>query len=466
MKFRSAYFTTLAAVKENKFIARFLFTTDQRGKIVRNNIVYSFLFKILGTLLSLFLVPLTLGYLNPTKYGVWLTLSAVISWITIFDVGLGSGLRNKLAEAFAKDDKIKARTYVSTTYAILGIITCLVYVLFLVFDYFIDWALLLNVNPELSDEVNSLTHLVFIFFLFRLVSGLITSILTADQRLAAVGFLELLTNFFSVLAIILLPYFFNNSLLWVGASMSFITFFVPVVASLYYFNSRYKFFSPAFTHVNFKFFRDLMNLSFDFFVLSISTIIIYFSQNLIISHLFGPAEVSTFNIAYKYFFYIIVIHVLILNPMIPASTEAYYKSDLGWIKKILQKLIYLWIVIVVIIVIMVLMSEIVYKLWIGEQIFIPLQISLSMGAYVIIFTWYCTFVYLINGIGKIKLQLYVLLIASFFIIPISIFFVKRLNFGVDGVIMAGLICTIPGSIIMPIQLNKLLNNKAKGIWNK
>ena len=54
--------------------------------------------------IGLVLVPLTINYLNPTKYGIWITLSSVIGWFSFFDIGLGNGLRNRFAEAIANND--------------------------------------------------------------------------------------------------------------------------------------------------------------------------------------------------------------------------------------------------------------------------------------------------------------------------------------------------------------------------
>jgi len=432
----------------------------------RKNILFSFLLKGIGILVSLLMVPLTLNYLNPVKYGIWLTLSAVISWITILDVGLGNGLRNKFGEALAKNDELLAKTYVSTSYAILGIIICLVYALFLILQGFIDWNLLLNTPNEFSFELNYLAFWVFTFFLLRLLLGLIIPILTADQKFLMVGLIDLVTNLLSLLILILLPFFKTNSLLWLGGGISFATVLIPFLATLYFFSTIYWPYRPSTKFVSFGILKDLLGLSFSFFILSISTIVVYFSQNLIISHLFGPSEVSAFNIAYKYFFCVVIVHTLILTPILPAVTEAFFKGDLEWIKKVLNKLILVWIGLLFLALLMIFLSNSVYDLWVGNQVKISFAVSLSTGLYIILFTWYANFAYIINGIGKIRLQLYIILIAAFLIVPLSLFLVKILDFGPEGVILAGLICTLPGSIAIPIQVNKILNGKAKNIWSK
>ena len=46
-----------------------------RSSKFKTNIIVSVFFKSADTLIYLLLVPITLGYLNPYEYGIWLTLS-------------------------------------------------------------------------------------------------------------------------------------------------------------------------------------------------------------------------------------------------------------------------------------------------------------------------------------------------------------------------------------------------------
>ena len=102
-----------------------------------------------GTILiSLILVPMTLSYLNPYEYGIWLTLSSTLAWIYTFDIGLGNGLRNKLTEALALNDLKLARIYVSTSFFSLLILVTAIYLLFILVQSWLNWELILNVNAQ------------------------------------------------------------------------------------------------------------------------------------------------------------------------------------------------------------------------------------------------------------------------------------------------------------------------------
>ncbi|GAH31869.1 unnamed protein product, partial [marine sediment metagenome] len=84
-------------------IKNVLSTGHPRSIRAKKNIFASFGLKGISILISFLLVPLVLNYIDITKYGIWLTLSSIIGWFGFFDIGLGNGLRNKFAEAIAKD---------------------------------------------------------------------------------------------------------------------------------------------------------------------------------------------------------------------------------------------------------------------------------------------------------------------------------------------------------------------------
>src|ERR1035437_7347374 len=146
-----------------------------RSVRAKKNILASFLIKGLSIAISLVLVPLTINYINPTQYGIWLTLSSIVSWFSFFDIGFGNGLRNKFAEAMAKGQVELARIYVSTTYAILCIIIVIVLILFLLINPYLHWSKLLNTTPEMAGELSILAVIVFVFFCLRFIFQLVTT---------------------------------------------------------------------------------------------------------------------------------------------------------------------------------------------------------------------------------------------------------------------------------------------------
>ena len=427
------------------------------------NIVASMFFKGGSILISLVLVPLTLSYLNPYEYGVWLTLSSILTWVYLFDIGLGNGLRNKLTEALAKKDFQLARIYVSTTFVSLLLLVVCLYLLFLCFQMFLDWNKILNVDPNKVAHINSIVTIVFAFFCTSFVLKTIGNIYMAYQEPAVNDLLALLGSLISLLLIYLCTLYTAGSL----DKVAFIYSGAPVMVYLVAYPItfwRYKEIKPSFRCVRFSCLKDLLSLGLQFFVIQVACLILFMTSNFIISQMFGPDAVTPYNIAFKYFSLINIGFTIVITPIWSAVTDAYTKNEMVWIRNTMKKIVGVWMIGVCLAVIMLLLSEVVYSIWIGDEIQIPFVLSAICAVYVSISNWNNIFAYFINGVGKIRMQLYSSIFTSILFIPLAYFLGQLI--GVAGVLLALCICLLVSAVWSPIQYWKIVNRKDTGIWSK
>lgn len=101
---------------------------------------------------------------------------------------------------------------------------------------------------------------------------------------------------------------------------------------------------------------------------------------------------------------------------------------------------------------MVAVSPIAYKLWIGDKADIPFLMTLLVAVYMMINNWDSLQVNLINGIGTIKLQLYVTLIGLVLHIPLSLLFGKYI--GAYGVLCSMIFINVIYSIFLQFKLTR------------
>ncbi len=438
----------------------------ERSVKTKKNILTSIAIKCVSIVVSFLLIPLALNYLNPVKYGIWLTLSSVIGWFAFFDIGLGNGLRNKLAEALAKDDKELAKTYISTSYAVLSIIIGIVYALFVFVFPYVNWTKILNTPVEMNAEINKLIFIVFSFFSLQFIIKLISMILKADQRSAISGGINTLASLLSLIIVFILTKTTHGSLLWLSVGVSAANIIAPLIATIWFFSKDYKHLIPSFKYVKFASAKDLMGIGFLFFVMQFAALILFSTDSFIIDQLYGPEEVTPYNIAFKYFSLITMGFAIITTPFWTAYTDAYHKHDYEWIKRITRKLQLFWGALVFAVIIMVFCADFFYEMWIGDKVKIPFILSVSMGVWVLISTWTSIFGNFLSGVGKVRLSLYHSFAMIIINIPLCIFLAKYLNLGSTGVIIGTCVCVLPQVFLHPIQYKKIINNKAKGIWGK
>ncbi|MBD3630240.1 oligosaccharide flippase family protein [Cyclobacterium sp.] len=454
----------------NQFASLYLFINKainkghKRSVKAKKNILASFIIKGGSIAIGLILVPLTINYVNPTSYGIWLTLSSMVAWFGFFDIGFGHGLRNKLAESIAKEEFVLAKKYVSTTYAILSLIIGGVLVLFMGINPFLNWASILNTSEALGDELGVVALIVFSFFCMQFVLKLITTVLTANQEPAKASFFNFLGSLFSLLVIFILTKTTEGNLIYLGAALSFTPVLVLTCSSVWFYTQDYKRYAPSFRQVDFSLAKDLMSLGAKFFVIQIGALVLFSTNNVIITQLFGPEEVTPFNIAFKLFNIVTMGFGIVVTPMWSAFTDAYVREEFDWIKQTLAKMRKFWFLAILGSIGILFASPFLYRIWVGDSVDVPFELSVAMCLYVIVAIWQTMHVFFLNGIGKIKLQLYLVTFTAIINIPLAILLGRW--FGLVGITMTStLIFGIMG-IVFSIQTHKILNKTAKNIWNE
>ncbi len=448
------------------FFKDYILKGHSRSVKAKKNIISSFLIKGFSIVVGFLFIRIAYHYIDETRLGIWFTISSLLTWFSFFEIGLGKGLRNKLAEALALNDKKLAKTYISTTYAVLSLIIAGVAILFFSLSSFFNWAKILNTPESMGKELFVLSCIVFGSFFLRFILQLLTNVLFADQRPALANAFGPVSNFLSLVIIYILTKTTEGSLIYLGLAMSISPVFVFVVASLFLYLDEYKDIRPSFKAVNLKYARSLVNLGVKFFILSIGHIIKYQTANIIIAQYFGPAQVTPYNIAYKYFNILAMIFTIILSPFWSAFTEAWIKKDHIWITNAIKKVLRIWMGLSILGLIMLAGAKWFYAFWVSEEVDISFRLSAIMAVYFILYTFGGIFVQFVNGVSKIKLQLYSSVIGAIIFFPMAHLFIRVLHLGVEGLVLATLITNWYGPILSPIQYRKIITNKAKGIWNK
>lgn len=438
---------------------------SSRGVRAKKNIVFMFFIKGLNIIINLAYVPLLVKTLNVEVYGIWLTITSIVAWLGFFDLGLGHGLRNKVTEALAISNISLAKSYISTTYLTMLIMACLIIALQFVFFPLIDWTKVLNAPLYMGKELKFLLLFVFSFFCIQLVLKLLTSILLALQKPALSSLIITLSQLLAFLIIFFIVKFgVPTSLLKLGIIISFAPIIVLLIFTIIFFSGRYKLYRPTLSTFDIGLVYPIFSLGINFFVIQITAILLFQTNNIIISHYVGNQYVTEYNIAYKYIGAINMVFAIILTPFWSATTDAYSKLDFSWIRASLKTLNKVWYLAVIAGLILVLSSKFIYSKWLGNSVQANYTILILMLIYFIIYMRWGLVGTFINGIGKIRLQFYVTLAESLIHIPLACLLGNY--YGLRGVLISMIFVNLFNVIWPQIQLKKIITETATGIWNK
>jgi len=448
------------------FVKDFFLKGEERSIQAKKNIMASFLIKGCSIAISLVVVPLALNYVNPSQYGIWLTLSSMVAWMAFFDIGFTQGLRNKFAEAKAKGDFHLARVYVSTTYYYIGIIFIIVWVILLIVNSFINWSSLLNISEEQETQVSMLAVIILSYFSFQFVFRIINTILVADQKPAKSSFIDMLGQLIALVLIYLLTKVTKGSLIYLGLAYSVAPVLVLIAANVFLFKTKYKEFAPSFKLAKKEYARDIMTLGVKFFVLQIANVIQYQTASFIIAHYFDTTQVTSYNIAYKYFSVLQMVFMIAISPLWSGTTDAYNSADYDWIKKVVKKYLVLLVPFILGGAIMLIFASPVYDMWLGKDV-VEIRFSISLLCYIFISTgmFASIFVAVLNGIGALKIQFYTSIVSSVLYIIIVLGLIKKFDVGVEAVLIGSIVTNVYGYVLAPLQYNRVFIRKSKApIW--
>ena len=448
-----------------KFFTRLITNGHERSVRAKKNIISSLVIKGVSIAISFVSLPITLNYVDTSTYGVWLTLSSVVAWFAFFDIGLTQGFRNKFAEARANGDDMLAKIYVSTTYALLGFIFIGVWIVFLFVNHYLDWSRILNVSNTLRPDVTNLAVIVFTYFCFTFIFKVITTVLLADQQPAKSSLIDLLGQIIALFIIIVLTKTTEGSLVKLGIALCASPLLVLVSANIILFKGRYKKYSPTITTVRLSYVKHLFNLGVMFFVIQLAAIIQYQTANIIIARNFSTADVTAYNIVYRYFGIPYMFYIIFLTPFWSASTEAFQKQDFQWIRNGMKKYSQLDLLISFGCVIMLIFAGPFYKLWLGEdKVSIPFILSLWGCIYYIVMMYGAKYVYFLNVISALRIKFIASIISPVLYIAMVMILIKWFEAGVHSLYICSVIANFNGFIIAPIQYYMIMKRGKKGIW--
>jgi len=439
---------------------------NTRSFKAKKNILFGFGIKGISIVIGLVLVPITIDYLDTTRYGIWITLSSFLGWFSFFEIGLGTGLKNKLSEALATNNFELGKTYVSTSYFLISIIVFLLLFVFGILAFILDWTIILNAPIEYKNELSILAIIVLFSFSLRFLLRLVESVLFAFQDTALSQTFNPIANIISLFLLIVVMNTINSSLLLVGLIFSLTPIIVLIFPTILLFKGKYSKVSPSLSFIKLSASKELFGISLKFFIIQISTLILFQTSTILIAQYFGPEEVTNYNIVFKYFSVIYMLFTIIVAPLWPAYTEAWVKNDIQWINRILKKTKLIWYAFLFTGVILLVFSKVVYTAWVGDKVQISYELSFWMLLYFLSLSFGGVYNMFINGVGKIHVQMISLGIGAILYLPITIILIKIFHFGTEAVVIGMIFANFYSPFVAPYQSHLIISGKAKGMWNK
>jgi O-antigen/teichoic acid export membrane protein len=293
----------------------------------------SFLSKALTIVISFASVPLTVHYLGAERYGVWLVISSLLTWMSLTDFGLaGNALVNVIAEASGKDDRQLAQQYSASAFWALAAISIALGVTFLGTFHLVPWRSVFQVSSAVrTQELEQACAITLALFVFGLPLNMVASVYNAYQDGFVSNIWSIASNALALISLILVTQIRGGLPLLVialsGTRMS-----IVMANGVYAFARRYPWLSPRPSAVRWLCVKRLLTLGGKYMVTQLAALGISQSQPMIITQLLGPSKVTIFVIACRVVTLPLDLTYMATVPFISAFSEAKSRGDWRWIK--------------------------------------------------------------------------------------------------------------------------------------
>lgn len=421
------------------------------------------LMKPISMLLSFVYVPIVLAFLGQEKYGVWAIILNIISWINYFDIGIGNGLRNKLAEAVAKDDKEQAQIYVSTAYLGTIIISTIFCIIITVVWNLLDLSTVFNLN--LPDENSNVVIFISVLFVcINFVLGLSKTVAYAIQQPGIISVVGVFNQILQIGIVFGISRIMGANLLVIALMYGMVCLIDNIVVYLFVTRKR-KYLDPRIKMIDTAYMKPLLTLGLGFFALQMCSLVLNTTDNLLISNLYGSAEVTPYSMVYKVFYIAVNVHAIVIMPMWSAYTEAATRKDIAWIKNTMKKINILTVGISVGVILGIFVFESFAELWLGTRLEYGEPLIIIVAIYMIAQMFGNNYSAFLCGVGNIKISIIISVIGAVLNIPLSILFAQTFNMRLSGIILGSLCVMMIGVIVLPLVTRNWVISKEK-VWIK
>lgn len=284
---------------------------------------------------GLIYIPLTIHYLGPARFGLWVAMTSVMTLLAFADCGVGYGLMNQVAYATGHGEKDSIRKSISSTFFVLCAIAVLGCLLLAAVYPFIPWqSLFRTATPaEASEAARAVAVMI--------VSFLLTLPLTTVQRVQAAYQEGFETQAWEIAGVILsLCGLLIAIHLRAGLPILAVVFVTGPLLGLVlnwvtYFMIRRRSQMPALRLLDLQLIKRVIHDGAYFFIPQIAGVLIFSIDSLIILHYFGEAELGKYTLVAKLFQTIPALAGVWFAPLWPAYAESIARGDHAWVRRTL-----------------------------------------------------------------------------------------------------------------------------------
>jgi O-antigen/teichoic acid export membrane protein len=409
-----------------------------RRRRIARSAVASALAKVTSVGTALISVPLTLNYLGPERFGMWMTMSSLVAFLSFADFGLGNGLLSAVAAANGRDDRAAIKKLVSSAYFVLSLIAVAILCMLAVAYPLVPWYRLFNVQSELarSEVAPSVATLICCFAAavplgvvqrtqLGLQQGYMASLWQCGSSLLGLGCVLFAIKQEAPLPVLILAY--------VGGPLV-----VSVANGFFFFGVLERDIAPSYRSVTRAALRAIGSTGLLFLTLQFVAAATYMSDSIIIAQMLGASAVTGYAVPEKLFSLIGSVLAMGVGPLWAAHGEAIARGDREWALRTLKVSMSIAAAAAATAsLILVPTAPWLLKLWVGHAVSAPFFLLLGLGVWKVLEAAGLALAMFLNGARIVGFQVAVAVATALLAVTLKMVFVHEI--GIAGSVWATIV---------------------------
>ncbi len=410
-------------------------------------------------------IPLTVRYLGAEMYGVWVTIGTTLAMLGVMDLGIGNTLTNSISEAYALGSKELAGLYTASAFWMMAAVALFLGIIGYPLWHVLNFGSIFNIHdPFAIKQSRDAVGMAYILFLLGLPTNLVNKLLGGYQQLHIANYFSAAGAVLSLLAIVATTYF-HGGLVVLVLAYSGSLLLSNMICMSWLFLSYKPWLFPSFKQIHISTAKQMLGVGGMFFLLQLSALVVFNSDNLVIAHYLGANEVTPYNVTWRLVGYAAVLQTLLTPALWPAYSEAIVRGDSSWVRLTYRRTMLVTMLFASICCLIFLSTgRTLIRLWAGSAAMPSEGLLIAMCVWVLISTLMNNEATLLVAANEIRLQTWLALIAAALNIFLSIVLVQKI--GSVGVILGTILSYVliligPQTWKTIVVLNNLESSKSR-----
>lgn len=409
--------------------------SKERHRLIVLTAVTSAVAKFITVATAFISIPLTLHYLGPERYGMWMTMSSFLAMLSFADLGIGSGLINAVAAAHGRDDRLEIRRYVSSGFFVLTIIAAAILVLFAAAYPYVAWFELFNVQSDAARrEAGPALAVIVACIALNLPASVVQRVQTGTQRGFVINLWRCLGSIVGLIGIIVAVHL-EAGLKWLVLAFAGAPLCASCLNGLIFFRKLEPDICPSPLAISRDAVLNVVRTGLFFLGLQITGYVTFFSDNIFVAQVLGSTAVTQYSVPERMFTVITMAAAMVLMPLWPAYGEARARGDQVWVKQTLMRSLFLGVGFAAVVAsILLFAGPWIIKLWVGNSVTPSFVLLLALACWKVIETGGVATAMVLNSHNMLRFQLVTATLVAISVIPLKILLLHAM--GISGVVWA------------------------------